>query len=83
MFGVRKYDHFVMYFREMKVELMKSEPRLVIIPYPDGDSTKTGHPFANNYSILSSSHLFWCQIYVDKFYIAEGRPTTVKMIVWS
>ena len=41
MFGVRKYDHFVKHFREMMVELMKFEPRLVTIPYPDDDSTKT------------------------------------------
>ena len=68
-----------MHFREMMVEFMKFEPCLVIIPYPDSDSTKTGRPFANNCSMLSSSH--WCQIYIDNLYIAEGRPTTVKMFV--
>ena len=75
-FGVRKYDHFVKYFQEMLVELMKCEPRLVIIPYPNCDSSKTGRPFADDYLILFSS--YWCQIYVDKL---EGRLTTVKMFV--
>ena len=79
MFGVKKYNHFVKYFQEKLIELMKFEPCLVIIPYPDGNSTKTGCPFANDCSMLSSS--YWCQIYIDKLYIVEGRPTTVKMFV--
>ena len=47
MFGVRKYDHFVKHFQEIMNEIIKFEPRLVIIPYPNSDSSKTGHPFAN------------------------------------
>ena len=61
------------------IDIMQFEPHLVIIPYPNNDSSKTGRPFANDCSILSSSH--WCQIYIDNLYIAKGRPATVKMFV--
>ena len=63
----------------MLVVLMAFEPRLVIIPYPDCATTKTGRPFANNCSILCSS--YWCQIYVDKLFIEERKLTTVKLFV--
>ena len=79
MFGVRKYDHFVKHFREMMNEIMKFEPRLVIIPYPDRELVKKSRRFANNCSMLSSS--YWYQIYIDTLYIPEGRPTTVKIFV--
>ena len=79
MYRVRKYDHFVKHFQEMMNEIMNFELRLVIIPYPGGDSSKIGHPFVKECSMLSSSH--WCQIYIDILYIPEGRPTTVKIFV--
>ena len=79
MFGVRKCDHFVKYFREMLVVLMAFEPRLVIIPYTDGATSKKRRPFANECSMLSSS--YQCQIYVNKIFIGEGKPTTVKLFV--
>ena len=79
MFGVRKYNRFVKNFQEMMNEIMKFEPRLVIIPYPDSDSFKTDRPFVNKCYILSSS--YQCQIYIDELYIPEGRPITVKTFV--
>ena len=79
MFGVQKYDHFVKHFRKMMNEIVEFEPSLVIIPYPGGDSSKTDRPFANDCSMLSSS--YWCQIYMYKLYIPEGRHITVKIFV--
>ena len=37
-----------------------------------------GPPFVNDCSMLSSS--YWCQIYVEKLFIGEGKPITVKML---
>ena len=79
MHGVRKYDHLTKHFRVMLIELMKLEPRLVIIPFPDGDTSKNGHPFAQECLMISSSYL--CRIYVDQIIIREGKPTTVKVFV--
>ena len=61
----------------MMNKIMKFEPRLVIIPYPNRDSPKAGSPFMNACFMLSSS--YWCQIYIDKLYIPEGKSTTVKI----
>ena len=78
MFGVRKSDHFVKYFREMLVMLMAFEPSLVI-PYPEGATSNKGRPFINKCLTISSSYK--CQIYVDKLSIVNGTPTTVKLFV--
>ena len=63
----------------MLTALMAFEPRLVIILFPDGVTSNKGRPFANKCSMLSSSYR--CHIYVDKLFIGEGRPTTVKLFV--
>ena len=67
------------HFQEMISALMELEPRLVIILYPDCATIKTGHPFLKDCSMLSNTT--WCQIYVDKLYVGEGKPTTVKLFV--
>ena len=79
MFGAMKYPHFVQQFRDMMTDIMQFEPRLVIIPYLDKDLAKKGRPFANDCSMLISSYR--SQIYIKLLYIAEGRPTTVKVFV--
>ena len=79
MFNVRKYEHFVRHFREMMSDIMQFEPRLVVIPYPEGDFAKKGRPFGNDCSVLSSSYR--CQIYINTLFILEGRPMTVKIFV--
>ena len=79
MYGVREFDHFLPSFREMIPAIMELEPRLAIFPYPDHATIKTGRPFLNNCSMLSNSTR--CRIYVDKLYVGEGKPTTVKLFV--
>ena len=79
MYGVRKYDHFTKHFREILIELIKLEPRLVVIPFPDGDTSKNERPFAHECSMISSS--YQCRIYVDQLVIGEGKPTSVKVFV--
>ena len=58
---------------------MELEPSLVIILYPDCTTTKTELPFSKDCSMLSNST--WCQIYVNKLYVGERKPTAVKMFV--
>ena len=77
--GVLKYPHFVQHFRDMLTDTMQFESRLVIIPYPDKNSSNKGCPFANDYPMLSSSYC--CQIYLKSLWILDGRPTTVKIFV--
>ena len=79
MFGVMKYPLFVQQFRDMMTDIMQFEPHLVIILYPDKDHAKKVLPFANDCFMLFSSYR--CQIYIESLYIAEGRPTTVKILV--
>ena len=79
MFGVRKYDHFVLSFQEMILAIMELEPHLVILSYSDCATTKARRPFSNNCSMLSSAT--WCRNHVDKLYVGEGKPTLVKMFV--
>ena len=45
IYGVRKFDHFLPSFRKMISAIMGLEPHLVILPYPDRVTTKTGRPF--------------------------------------
>ena len=77
MYGVRKYDHFLPRFRERIGPLMELEPTLIIIPYPDRPTTKTGRLFSKDCSMLSNTTRV--RIYVDELYVAEGKPTTVKL----
>ena len=79
MYGVRKYDLFLPHFRELIGVFMELETSLVIIPYPDCSITKIGHPFLKDCSMLSNTTCI--RIYVDKLYAAEGKPTTVKLLV--
>ena len=79
IFGIRKYHHFVKEFHEIISVIMGLEPSLVIIPYPGGAESHKGHPFAHEATILVSS--YECKIYTNDIYIADGKPTTVKVFV--
>ena len=74
------YNHFVEKFREMINVIMAFEPILVVIPYPGGNKSHKGHPFAHRPSILVS---YWkCKVYINEdIYITDGKPTTVKVFV--
>jgi len=78
--GVRKYDHFVLVFCEMIGVIKSFEPSLVVIPYPGSEESNKGRPFTHEPSTLVSS---WkCKVYINAdFYIADGKPTTVKVFV--
>ena len=55
IYGVRKYDHFVDKFREMIGVIMAFETSLVVIPYPGGNKSHKGRPFAHEPPTLVSS----------------------------
>ena len=59
--------------------IMGFKPSLVVIPYPGGDESHKGRPFAHKATTLVSS---WkCKIYTNDIYIADGKPITVKVFV--
>ena len=76
---IRKYKHFVEEFRTIGV-IMDLEKILVVIPYPDDPESHKGRLFAHDPSTLVSS---WkCKIYIDEdLYVADGKPTSVKLFV--
>jgi len=56
MYIVRKYDHFVKFFREIITALTVFELSLVVIPYPGGVNSNKGCPFTNEATTVSSSY---------------------------
>ena len=59
--------------------IMEFEPSLVVIPYPGGVESHKGRPFAHEATISVSSYR--CEVYTNELFIAEGKPTTVKVFV--
>ena len=59
--------------------IMSFKPNLAVVPYTGGDESHKGRPFAHEATILVSS---WrCKIYTNDIYIADGKPTTIKVFV--
>ena len=78
--GVRRYEHFITELRTVIGEIMDFEQTLVVLPYPNGPDSHKARPFLHDPSTLASA---WkAKMYIaEDLYIADGKPTTVKMFM--
>ena len=78
--GNRRFDHFISELRAVIGVIMDFEKTLVVIPYPDGPDSYKAWPFSHDPSTLAS---YWkAKPYASQdLYIADGKPTSVKIFV--